>query len=102
MLWCFPRLATVGLDETIMDSEEEMLEEIKEAVKMCHISGEFFRLSIIPYELNGEKGYNIKHSQSHKRVDFLTFEAACKWCSVYFMVAQTMTRESVLAEDEDT
>lgn len=83
-----------------MDAEEKELEEIKEAVHMCHISGEFFRLSIIPYELNGEKGFNIEHSQSHKRVDFLTFEAACKWCSVYFMVASATTKKSALAKED--
>ncbi len=70
-----------------MNAEEKLLEEIKEAVEMCRVSGEFFRLSIIPYELNGEKGFNIEHSHSYKRVDFLTREAACKWCSAYFMVA---------------
>ena len=70
-----------------MNVEEKELEEIKEAVELRRISGEYFRLSIVPYELNGEKGFNIMHSNSHKRVDFLTLEAACKWCSAYFLVA---------------
>ena len=75
------------MNKKALTEEEKMLEEIKEAVQMRRVSGEFFKLSIIPYELNGEKGFNIMHSDSHKRVDFLTHKAACKWASVYFMLA---------------
>lgn len=78
-------------------SDEEMLAKAKGDVKTILIS-DYMKATIVPWEDHGE--FHVLSPAG--RECFTTFEAACKWASMLFLLASAMpSKEEILRQMQE-